>query len=124
MALTDFTTPPRLASTHTPESTPALYSMPVPTMGLGAQQRHSLLLHVGAHQGAVGVVVLQEGNHGRGHGDDHPGGDVHVVRLGSGHFHELVPVTAVDLAVDEMALFIQGLVGLGHMNSSSWSAVM
>ena len=33
LALTDFTTPPRLASTHTPESTPALYSMPVPTMG-------------------------------------------------------------------------------------------
>ena len=38
-AETDFTTPPRLASTHTPESTPALYSMPVPTMGLSVLSR-------------------------------------------------------------------------------------
>ena len=36
---------------------------------LRTQQRHSLTLHVGAHQGAVGVVVLQEGNQGRCHGD-------------------------------------------------------
>ena len=31
---------------------------------LGTQQRHSLTLHVGAHQSAVGVVVLQEGDKG------------------------------------------------------------
>ena len=36
---------------------------------LGTQQRHSLTLHVGAHQCAVGVVVLQEGDQGRCHGD-------------------------------------------------------
>ncbi len=32
-ALTASTTPARLASTQTPESTAALYSIPVPTMG-------------------------------------------------------------------------------------------
>ena len=30
---------------------------------LGAQQRNCLALHVGAHQCAVGVVVLEERNH-------------------------------------------------------------
>jgi hypothetical protein len=30
--------------------------------GLGHDQRHGLLLHVGAHQGPVGVVVLDEGD--------------------------------------------------------------
>ena len=35
--------------------------MPVPTSGASAlDQRHRLTLHVGAHQRAVGVVVLQE----------------------------------------------------------------
>src|SRR5699024_6195941 len=74
----------------------------------------SLLLHVGAHQGAVGVVILQEGDHGGGHGDHHAGADVHVVRLGGVYLHELVPVTAHHLAVDKAALLVQGLVGLGH----------
>ena len=36
---------------------------------LGAQQRHRLALHVRAHQGAVGVVVLEEGDQRGGHGD-------------------------------------------------------
>ena len=36
---------------------------------LRAQQRHSLTLHVRAHQGAVGVVVLEEGDQRGGHGD-------------------------------------------------------
>ena len=31
---------------------------------LGTQQRHGLALHVGSHQSAVGVVVLQEGDQG------------------------------------------------------------
>ena len=33
--------------------------------GLGYDQRHGLLLHVGAHQGPVGVVVLDEGDQRR-----------------------------------------------------------
>ena len=30
--------------------------------GISTQQRHGLTHHVGAHQGAVGVVVLEEWN--------------------------------------------------------------
>ena len=37
---------------------------------LGAHQRDGLLLHVGAHQGAVGVVVLEERDQRRADRDD------------------------------------------------------
>jgi hypothetical protein len=37
---------------------------------LGGQQRHGLALHVRAHQGAVGVVVLEERDQRRGDRDD------------------------------------------------------
>src|SRR5699024_4026511 len=51
---------------------------------LGPQQRHGLPLHVRTHQGALGVVVLQERDHRGGHGDHLAGRDVHVVHLGGG----------------------------------------
>ncbi len=35
-----------------------------------ADQRHGLALHVGAHQRAVGIVVLEERDQGRGDGDE------------------------------------------------------
>ena len=44
-------------------------------------QRHGLTLHVRAHQGAVGVVVFQEGDQGRGHRHHLLGRDVHEVDL-------------------------------------------
>ena len=37
---------------------------------LGTQQRHGLALHVGAHEGTVGVVVLEERDERRGDRDD------------------------------------------------------
>ena len=37
---------------------------------LGADQRHRLALHVGAHQRAVGVVVLEERDQRRGDRDE------------------------------------------------------
>ena len=46
------------------------------------QQRHGLALHVRAHQGAVGVVVLEERDHRRGDGPDLLGRDVDQVDLG------------------------------------------
>ena len=45
------------------------------------EQRHGLALHVRAHQGAVGVVVLEERDHRRGDGPDLLRRDVHVVDL-------------------------------------------
>ena len=46
---------------------------------LGDEQRHRLALHVGAHQGAVGVVMLEEGDEGGGHRDDLLRGHIHVL---------------------------------------------
>ena len=49
--------------------------------GLGTEQRHGLTLHVGAHQGPVRVVVLQERDQGGRHRDELLGRHVHVVDL-------------------------------------------
>ena len=46
---------------------------------LGDEQRHRLLLHVGAHEGAVGVVVLDEGDERGRDRDDLLRRDVHQV---------------------------------------------
>ena len=46
------------------------------------QHRDGLALHVGAHEGAVGVVVLEEGDERRRDRDDLLRRDVHVVDLG------------------------------------------
>ena len=48
---------------------------------LGEDEGHGLALHVRAHEGAVGVVVLEEGDEGRGDRDDLLGRDVHVLEL-------------------------------------------
>jgi hypothetical protein len=73
---------------------------------LGNDQRHRLPLHVGAHQGPVGVVVLQEGDQRRRHPDDLLGRDVHVlhvVRLDRGQ-------VAADAGEDVLRADLAGLV--------------
>ena len=52
--------------------------------GIGAQQRHSLALHVDAHQGAVGVVVFEERNQRGRDGDRLPRADVDVLDFFAG----------------------------------------
>ena len=46
---------------------------------LGTKQRHSLALHVRAHERTVGVVVLEERDQRRGDRPDLPRRDVHEV---------------------------------------------
>ena len=81
--------------------------------GLGAQQRNGLALHVRAHQRAVGVVVLEERDHGRRDRHHLARRDVHVV--------DLVGLDEVDLAallahqhlvLGEVALRVDDRVGL------------
>ena len=48
---------------------------------LGLEERHGLALHVRAHEGAVGVVVLEERDERGRNGDDLLGADVHVLDL-------------------------------------------
>src|SRR4051794_5062562 len=52
---------------------------------LGADQRDRLLLHVGAHEGAVGVVVLEERDQRRADRDDLLRADVHQLHFVGGH---------------------------------------
>ena len=52
--------------------------------GLRVQQRHGLALHVRTHQGAVGIVVLEERNQARRHADKLLRGHVDVLRPARG----------------------------------------
>ena len=102
---------------------------------LGAHQRHGLLLHVGAHQGAVGVVVLEERDQRRADRDDLLRADVHevdlrrrhVANVGGGaeealrlqHLAQVVETGGLrraaheDALVDERAVGLDRRVGLG-----------
>ena len=68
--------------------------------------------HVGAHQCTVCVVVLQEGDHCRCHGNNHPRRHVHEVRTLALYFDELVAGTGIDLCMQEAPVFIQRFVCL------------
>ena len=81
---------------------------------LCGQKGHCLTLHVGTHQGPVGIVVLQERNHGRSNGEYHLGRYVHQV---NGLFLELgclCTETSGYIVVYEVAFLIQGLICLCH----------
>ena len=79
------------------------------------QKRHGLTLHVRAHEGPVGVVVLQEGDQGGGHGNQLVRRHIHVVddlRLQEG---EVAPLPAENELVLEGAVVVEGSVGLGDL---------
>ena len=80
---------------------------------LGGHQGHGLALHVRAHQGAVRVVVFEEGYHRGGDGDHHARGDVDVVHALAVDLDDLVAVAAGDALVLEAAVLVQRLGGLG-----------
>ena len=82
---------------------------------LRLQERHGLALHVRAHQGAVGVVVLQERDERRGHRDDLLGADVHELDLLRARLRELVAVAGRHALVDEVAPVVEVRVGLGDV---------
>ena len=81
---------------------------------LGGHQRYGLTLHVRAHQSAVGVVVLQERDHGGGDGDHHARRHVHVIHAVAVDLDDLVAVAAGDTAVEQAALLVQRLGRHGH----------
>ena len=82
---------------------------------LRLQERHGLALHVRAHQGAVGVVVLEERDEGRGDRDDLLGRDVHVLDGVGPRLGELVSVAARDPVAHEVAFRVELGVGLGDV---------
>ena len=81
--------------------------------GLGFEKRHSLPLHVGAHQSAVGVVVFQEGDHGCRHRDNHFGGNIHEVYPLPLYLDNLITVTGINSGSRKASIFVNRLVSLG-----------
>ena len=90
----------------------ALFDAGADERRFGLEERHALALHVRAHERAIGVVVLEEGNHAGGDRDHLLRRDVHVVDFVGGDFEELAVLTDGDLA-DEVALVVDLGVGLG-----------
>ena len=70
---------------------------------LGLEERHRLALHVRAHQGAVGVVVLEERDERRRDRDDLLGRHVHVLDLVRARLGEGVAVARRDPLGEEVA---------------------
>ena len=79
---------------------------------LGANQRHRLTLHVGAHQRAVGVVVLEERHHRSRHRDDLLRRDIDIVDLLRRRYRELVLIAARNQVVGEPPFGVERGVGL------------
>ena len=79
---------------------------------LRAQQRNRLALHVRAHQSAVGVVVLEEGNQRGGHGNELLRADVDVVDFVAADQDEVAGLAGVDQFGDDAALVVEFDVGL------------
>ena len=79
-----------------------------------AQNRHSLSLHVGTHQSAVGVIVLQEGHQRCRHRNNLGGGHVHVLNALGPDQNGLAFFTGRHQFVGQATFFVQGSIGLGN----------
>ena len=80
---------------------------------LGDQQRHGLALHVGTHQGAVGVVVFQEGDQAGGDAHHLGGGHVDVLHLAHRNHLEVAMMAGDNRVAHQAAVLDQG-VGRGQ----------
>ena len=81
---------------------------------VATDQRHGLALHVGAHQRAVGVVVLEERDQGRRDRHHLARRDVHVVDLVGQDLADLtVTLADQDALLGEAVLVVQRRVRLG-----------
>ena len=83
--------------------------------GLRPEERHGLALHVRAHEGPVGVVVLEERDEGGGQRDELLRRDVDVVDLLAGDVLEVAALAGADEVVREAAALVDAGVGLGDV---------
>ena len=79
---------------------------------LRAKQRHGLTLHVRAHESAVGVVMLEEGNERGGDRVHLARGYVHVLHVLDGHFLGIAKDAIGVLGAADDALGSDKLAGL------------
>ena len=82
---------------------------------LGTDQRHGLTLHVRAHEGAVGVIVLEERDERRGDRHELLGRHVDVVDLVLRHEQHVALIAAGDEVVRQLALGVDLGVGLRNV---------
>src|SRR5262245_40023031 len=80
--------------------------------GLGAQEGNGLALHVGAHEGAVGVVVFEERDQAGGHRDQLVRRHVHELDLIGAHHRELAADARRNEVAREVALRVDRRVRL------------
>ena len=76
----------------------------------GTQQGNRLSLHIRTHEGAVSVVVFEEGNQGSCHRDNLDGGNTNVVHLFGGSGGEFLPIAHGDSFAEDITIFIGGHV--------------
>ena len=69
--------------------------------GFSHKQGNRLTLHVGAHQGAVCVVVFKEGDHCRCNRNELLCGNVHIVDIGAAHLDDLIQPACNDTLLFE-----------------------
>ena len=99
--------PVRRAAIAAPESRATAPSMPVPTKRrVGLEQRHGLALHVGAHQGAVGVVILEERDERGRDRNELLGRHVHIVDALGRYDDAVARMAADDEIVGQLALLV------------------
>ena len=79
---------------------------------LGAHQRHCLAHHVGAHQSAVGIVVLKEGDQAGCDARNLLGSHIHEVHFSRGYHGIVVVLTALHLGTDEGTVVVEGGIAL------------
>ena len=82
---------------------------------LCCQERHRLTLHVGAHECTVRIVILQERNQCRRHGEHHLRRYVHEVKHVLIIFLRFFFITTGHGVADKMSFLIQFFVCLRHM---------
>jgi len=79
----------------------------------GSHQRHGLALHVGAHEGTVGIVMFQEGNERGGDADELIRRNIHVVDLFRFDGNEIAALAGGDHLPDKPAILVQRTIRLG-----------
>ena len=79
-----------------------------------AQHRHSLTRHVGTHQRAVGVIVLEEWHEGGSDRDDLRRRNVHVLHALGAAQNRLAVFTRRHQLAGQLAVFVQQCIGLGN----------
>ena len=77
-------------------------------------QGHGLALHVGSHQGPVGIIVFEKGNQRCRDADQLVGGDIHQFDVLAFHHGQFALYTGGDHRIDVFVFLVEWGIGLGN----------